>query len=182
MKKEEDILHNERELGAFFNKERKKTIAFLCKNYSFSHDDAEDVYQDSCLALFKNIKTGKLKTLTSKLSTYFIQVCINQALKKIRDARKTEVYDANQVNALVGLDGGFTIDQQQAMEELVKSLPSPCNNILWSYYYDNMNMAEIAGLIHFSNADSVKAKKSQCMSQLRSAYGERIKRMMYETV
>ena len=179
--KEKDILQNERELGVFFNRERKKTIAFLCRNYSFSHDDAEDVYQDSCLALFKNIKTGTLKTLTSKLSTYFTQVCINQALKKTRDTRKTEEYDPNQVDALAELGGGFTIGQQQAMEELVKSLPSPCNNILWSYYYDNMNMAEIADLIHFSNADSVKAKKSQCMSQLRSAYGERIKRMMYGT-
>lgn len=176
----EGILYNEQELGGFFMRERKKVIVLLRHKYSLSQDEAEDVYQDSCLALYRNIKTGKLDTLTSKLSTYFIQICIFQSLKKIRDAKITEEYDQNMVNTLIDMDGGFTIGQQQAMEELIKSLPSPCNDILWSYYYDNMSMREIAEAVNFSTANSVKAKKSQCMSKLRLTYGKKIKNLMYE--
>lgn len=181
---EEDILHNEQELGKFFNRERKRNIAFLRKRYSFSLVDAEDIFQDACLAMFKNIQDGKLVTLTSRLSTYFTQICNFQALKRVRDVKPMDStdeiqYDADKVDELMGLDGGFTVGQQQAMEELIKFLPAPCNDILWSYYYDNKSMAEIAQVINFSNANSVKAKKSQCMSKLKDTYSEFIKDLMY---
>lgn len=180
-----DILHNNRELGIFFSHMQKKSIAFLRKNYSLSLEAAEDVYQDSCLAMYENIHTGKLVSLTSKASTYFTKVCMFQALKKIRDTKPADSmteapYNGNRIDALIGLDGGFTIGQQQAMEKIIKSLPTPCNQILWAYYYDEMSMEEIAKIINFSNANSVKTKKSQCMSRLKDNYSDVIKELMYE--
>lgn len=177
---DEGILHNEQTLGIFFAKERRKIIAFLCRNYSLQENDAEDVYQDACLAMYSNIQAGKLIQLTSKLSTYFTQICIFQALKKKRDTKYIEEYDSQKVTELMELDNGFTVGQQQVMEKLIKSLPVPCNDILWLYYYDNMNLAAIAQVINFSNANSVKAKKSQCMSKLKATYGNTIKGLMYE--
>lgn len=180
-----DILHSKKELNSFFAHMEKKSIALLRKNYSFSQETAEDIYQDSCLAMYENIHTGKLTTLTSKASTYFTQICIFQALKKIRDTKPSDTmnkdsYDFNKIDKLVGLDGGFTVGQQQAMEKIIKSLPTPCNQILWSYYYDEMSLEEIAQIINFSNTNSVKAKKSQCMSKLKDKYSNVIKNLMYE--
>ena len=180
----DDILHNSKELNIFFSHMQKKSIAFLRKNYSLSIETAKDVYQDSCLAMYKNIHTGKV-SLTSKASAYFTKVCMFQALKKIRDAKPTDSvddtsYNANKIDALIGLDSGFSIEQQQAMEKIIKSLPTPCNQILWAYYYDEMSMEEIAKIINFSNANSVKTKKSQCMSKLKANYSNVIKELMYE--
>lgn len=180
-----DILHNDAELGRFYERMQKKTIAFLCKKYSLSQEEAEDVFQDSCIAMYENIRAGKLVTLSSKASTYFMQICIFQTLKRLRDVKPSEMvdeasYNVNKVNVLIELDGGFTTEQQQAMEKLIQSLPVPCNQILWSYYYEEMNMEEIAQLINFSNANSVKAKKSQCMSKLKANYSNVIKELMYE--
>lgn len=186
MQTEKDgILHNDKELNIFFSHMQKKSIAFLRKNYSFSLETAEDVYQDSCLAMYENIHTGKLVSLTSKASTYFTKVCMFQALKRIRDTKPADSmneapYNANKIEALVGIDGGFSIGQQQAMEKIIKSLPTPCNQILWAYYYDEMSMEEIAKIINFSNANSVKTKKSQCMSKLKDNYSDVIKELMYE--
>ena len=59
-------------------------------------------------------------------------------------------------------------------------LNQPCNQILWAYYYDEMSMEEIAKIINFSNANSVKTKKSQCMSKLKDNYSDVIKELMYE--
>ena len=65
------------------------------------------------------------------------------------------------------------------METIVNHMPPPCNVILWSYYYDNMSMTEIANVIDFKNSDSVKAKKAQCMKQLKDKFSNLIKDILY---
>jgi RNA polymerase sigma factor (sigma-70 family) len=178
------IPKTERDFNSFFTKERKKAVALLRGRYNLSYESAEDVYQDSCIALFQNIKNGKLVSLTSSLSSYFTQICIFQSLKKIRDVRLFDSldngqYDITRVDGLLGLDGGFSVKQQQAMEDIIKHLPPPCDVILWSYYYDNMNLTEIASVIDFKNTDSVKAKKTQCMKKLKDRFSTQIKDILY---
>lgn len=178
------IPKTERDFNAFFTKERKKTVTFLKSRYRLSNEEAEDVYQDSCIALFHNIQDGKLVSLSSSLSTYFTQICVYQTLKKLSDAKPTDSlddgqYDTSKVDELLETNGGFTIKQQQAMETIVNHMPPPCNVILWSYYYDNMSMTEIANVIDFKNSDSVKAKKAQCMKQLKDKFSNLIKDILY---
>lgn len=178
------IPQTERDFNTFFDKERKKTVSLLCGRYNLSIESAEDVYQDSCIALFQNIKNGKLVSLTSSLSTYFTQICIFQTLKKIRDVKSTESldngqYDSSKVDELLGIDDEFTVKQQKAMEDIINHLPPPCDVILWSYYYENMSMAEIAQTIDFKNSDSVKAKKTQCMKKLKDRFSTQIKDILY---
>lgn len=178
------IPQTERDFNAFFTKERMKTVALLCGRYNFSKDSAEDVYQESCIALFQNIKDGKLVSLTHSLSAYFTKICIFQALKKIRDVKSFDSldngqYDSSKVDELLGLDGEYTVEQQQAMEDIINHLPPPCDIILWTYYYDNMSMNEIAKVIGFKNSDSVKAKKTQCMKKLKDRFSNQIKNIMH---
>ena len=66
------------ELNRFIADERDKVLAYLRKTFSFSDDDLSDIYQESSVALFINIRDGKLSNLTSTLSTYFLRICINQ--------------------------------------------------------------------------------------------------------
>lgn len=185
MSEEYQIPRSERELNRFFERERKRNVVYLQGHYHLSYEDAEDIYQDSCLALFKNIQDGKLVSLTAKLSTYFTQICVFQTLKKIRDEKPGESldngqYDSDKVDELLGLDGGFTLSQQQMMEDIVKNLPEPCNKILWDFYYENLSMAEIAPRVGFNGADSVKAKKSQCMGKLKARFDKQTKEEFYD--
>lgn len=179
-----EIPKTERDFNAFFTKERKRTVSFLRGRYNLSLDSAEDVYQDSCIALFQNIQNGKLVSLSSSLSTYFTQICIFQTLKKIRDVKSdysldNGEYDTDKVDELIGGDCGFSVKQQQAMEDIINHLPEPCDKILWSYYYDNMSMTDIANVIDFKNSDSVKAKKAQCMKKLKDRFSTQIKSILY---
>lgn len=178
------IPKTERDFSAFFTKERKKTISLLRGRYKLSQESAEDIYQDSCIALFQNIKNGKLVSLTSSLSSYFTQICIFQTLNKIRDAKSFESldcgqYDSSKVDELLGTGGGFTVKQQQEMADIVNHLPPPCDVILWGYYYDEMSLKDIANVIDFKNSDSVKAKKTQCMKKLKDRFVTQIKEILY---
>ncbi|MDE7025668.1 MAG: sigma-70 family RNA polymerase sigma factor [Paramuribaculum sp.] len=185
MADDNQIPRSERELNRFFERERKRNVVYLQGRYHLSYEDAEDIYQDSCLALFKNIQDGKLVSLTAKLSTYFTQICIFQTLKKIRDEKQIDSldngqYDSDKVDELLGLDGGVTIAQQLKMEEIINNLPEPCDKILWAYYYDNLSMSEIAPLIGYNGADSVKSKKSQCMGKLKKRFDQQTKEDYYD--
>ena len=88
-------------------------------------------------------------------------------------------YDNSKVDVLLELDGGFSVKQQMAMEDIVNHMPSPCDVILWSYYYDNMNMTEIASVIDYKNSDSVKAKKAQCMKRLKDKFSTQLIEIIY---
>lgn len=185
-KAEKDIKlpQTERDFNAFFAKERKKTISFLRHEYNLPEESAEGVYQDSCIALFLNIKEGKLVSLTSSLSTYFTRICINQTLKTFHnstpvDSIDDERFDHRKVDEIINEGSGFSVEQQQAMADIVNNMSHPCNVILWSYYYDNMSMNEIASVINYKNSDTVKAKKTQCMQKLKNRFSETIKEIVY---
>ena len=64
-----------------FENEKGKAFSFLRKRYSISDEDIEDIYQESLSALYLNIENGKLQELTCPFSSYFLQICNNQALK-----------------------------------------------------------------------------------------------------
>jgi len=191
MTKEEFNIYDERLLGHFFEKERNKVLAVLKSRLSVSTEDAKDIYQDACIALFYNIQKGKLKTLTCSLSTYFTQICLNMGYNFVnRGHPKTsfdqmlnntqyDEYGLAQLEAVLGLGDGLSSEQTKMMRDIVQDLPHPCEDILWAYYGDDLSMKEIADVIGFNGADSVKSKKSQCMSKLKERF-TRIIKSFYE--
>ena len=191
MTKEEFNIQDERLLGQFFEKERCKLLAVLRNRLSISTEDAEDIYQDACIALFDNIKKGRLKTLTCSLSTYFTQICLNMgynfvnrghsmtSFDQLLDNTQYDEYGLAQLEAVLGLGDGLSSEQTAMMRDIVQDLPHPCEDILWAYYGDDLSMKEIADIIGFNGADSVKSKKSQCMSKLKERF-TRIIKSFYE--
>ena len=74
----------------FISENRESTLRYLRSKYDgLSFDDVEDIYQESSIALYNNIETGKLHELSSSLYTYFLKICINQSLKALRSQGKT---------------------------------------------------------------------------------------------
>lgn len=191
MTKEEFNIQDEGLLGLFFEKERGKALAVLKNRLSISTEDAEDIYQDACIALFNNVQNGKLQTLTCSLSTYFTQICLNMgynfvnrgqsttSFDQLLDNNQYDEYGLAQLEAVLGLGDGLSSEQTVMMRDIVQDLPYPCEDILWAYYGDDLNMKEIADLIGFNGADSVKSKKSQCMSKLKERF-TRIIKSFYE--
>ena len=84
-------------------------------------------------------------------------------------------YSTSQIETILGLGDGITAEQRATMRDIVQDLPSPCEEILWSYYGDGLQMKEIAELIGFNGPDSVKSKKSQCMGKLKDRFMRIIK-------
>ena len=147
--------------------------------------DAENIYQDTFLAVQNNLLEGRIKEDTS-WSSYIMTIGRNMASKAYRKIGKTDSADDGFDN-----DGeGSKSKTAREVEKLVKNLseeetplyeneealsllgdelthtPEPCGSIIRLFYYTNMSMDEIATKIGYKNATTAKAKKSQCMSDL----------------
>lgn len=182
------------ELNHFITDEKNKVLAYLRKTFSLSDDDLDDIYQESSVALFMNIRDGKLDTLTSTLSTYFLRVCINQSLKFIGkqkkvvplfdDSRLTNK-DAFRQDKIVELYQLCTEDEEaeatsrseKIVQSIIDSMPDTCKNVFQGYYWNNLTTTTIADMFGFANANSVKTQKYKCLQKFRTKYNELMHRI-----
>lgn len=184
-----EISLQNQDLNRFLSDERGRVLSYLRKQFSVSDDDLDDIFQESSMALFLNVRDGKLSTLTSSLGTYFMKVCINQTLKFLGKNSKTmPLFDDRRItnsdfvrdDKIAELYGACIDaeeeDKKTRMELLVNniiaSMTETCKNILHGYYWDDFSTSTIADMFNFSDANSVKAQKYKCVKKFRDKYNE----------
>lgn len=184
-----EISLQNQDLNRFLSDERGRVISYLRKQFSVSEDDLDDIFQESSMALFLNVRDGKLSTLTSSLGTYFMKVCINQTLKFLGKNSKTKpLFDDRRItNSDFVRDDkiaelyGACIDAEEEekktrmellVNNIIASMTETCKNILHGYYWDDFSTSTIADMFNFSDANSVKAQKYKCVKKFRDKYNE----------
>ena len=184
-----EISLQNQDLNRFLSDERGRVISYLRKQFSVSEDDLDDIFQESSMALFLNVRDGKLSTLTSSLGTYFMKVCINQTLKFLgKNSRTKPLFDDRRItNSDFVRDDkiaelyGACIDAEEEekktrmellVNNIIASMTDTCKNILHSYYWDDFSTSTIADMFNFSDANSVKAQKYKCVKKFRDKYNE----------
>lgn len=171
----------------WYTRLRPEFLRRLTAKYSgLSLYDAENLYQDTFIAVQENLMLGRIKEDTS-WSSYIMTIGMNMASKAWRKIGKTD-----------STDEGFDDEDEpksttaRKVEELLKTLPDsegetplykdpeaqsllgdelihtpePCGSIIRLFYYEDLSMEEIAEEIGYKNATTAKAKKSQCMTDL----------------
>ena len=177
------------DLNRFLAEEKGKVLAYLRKKFSISDDDLDDIFQESSMALFLNIRDGKLANLTSTLSTYFLRICINQTLKSIGKQQKVvplfddssitnkDEFRSDKIDELYRLctedeDAERVAQSERIVQNIIEVMPDTCKNIFKGYYWDNFTTSTIADMFGFANANSVKTQKYKCLQKFRNRYNE----------
>lgn len=188
-----EIPNNYQALNRFLSEERSKVFAYLHKVFNMEDADLDDIYQDSSVALYLNLRDGKLTTLTSTLSTYFLRVCINQTLKFLSKKKRTvplleqitvtnkQEFMADKIDELFHLSTEEFSQQEQSYSErivqaVLDALPETCRNIFLGYYWNNFDNNTIADTYGFANANSVKTQKYKCVTKFKQKYQELIRK------
>lgn len=185
------IPQNSRAFNVFVDKERPKVVSYLRKSFSLSDDDIDDIFQEASLALYENIRDGKLSVLTSTLSTYFLRVCINQTLtytakqKRILPIKNESSLSGGAIIddkldelfslSMAGEEDAFRNRTERIVDRIVKDLPETCRNIFDGYYWQNLSTKVIADMFGYANANTVKAQKYKCVDKFKKKYNELIK-------
>lgn len=180
-------------LNRFLSEERSKVFAYLHKAFNMEDTDLDDIYQNASVALYLNIKDGKLSSLTSSLSTYFLRVCINHTLKFLSKKKRTvplleqitvtnkQEFMADKIDELYHLSTEDCSQQEQSYSErivqaVLDALPETCRNIFLGYYWNNFDNNTIADTYGFANANSVKTQKYKCVTKFKQKYQELIRK------
>ena len=181
-------IYDTTDLNRFASNQWSKVLAFLKNRFGIDEDDCKDIFQESFIVLYNNIQAGKLDNMTASLSTYFMSICRNKALEMLRGSAKSVNVESEmsltlmdgevqseKIEALLALDNGDeTIEAQkeELVRTIVKDLPSPCNELLWGFYRDNLSMKSLAEMFNYSSEGVVKVTKHRCCEKFRARYNE----------
>lgn len=186
--------YSEQRLSQFAKEQWDKSLPYLQKTFGLSRVDCEDIFQESFITLYRQIVDGKLVNLKSSLSTYFIAICRNKAFEYLR-TKGSEVSIEDEFKIISTDDESETLrdemfervlsleEESSAIEfrkralvrEIVRDLPSPCNELLWGFYRDGFSMKTLAQMFNYKSEDAVKVTKHRCCSKFRSRFEERLK-------
>jgi RNA polymerase sigma factor (sigma-70 family) len=150
------------------------TSRFVVK-YKGTTADAEDIFQDGMVALYKMARLGKLAPDTN-VEAYLFSVCKNLWFKQLRKKHDT-IELPSDFNAASDLDevplfSLLSKERQSAIDKLLQVFGEDCQRVLVGYYYDRLRMGKIAEMMGYANEQVAKNKKADCMKKLRNLVGE----------
>ncbi len=149
---------------------RDEFIQFANKNYGLSREESKDVFQETVIAFYENVASGRLQFLTSDIKTYLFAIGKRQASTYKKNLFKIGNLSVSEdIKAMLN-DIAEEMEQPNELEDAVKKvlgeLPEHERKILELFYYEKKNMDEIAGIMGYANANSMKKKKSLILKKV----------------
>ena len=65
--------------------------------------------------------------------------------------------------------------KEELVRNIVRNLPSPCDEILWGYYRDGYSMKTLAEKFDYASETSAKVTKHRCCEKFRFRFNEMVK-------
>ena len=183
-------------LTEFAKKYQDRTLTYLHNAFSLGKEDCEDVFQEASIILYQDAGKGKLDNLTSSLYTYFIGICRNKAHEQLRANGKAQLPSIDELSGeenehhynmvlnkadkilnIIDTNEKAEHERSSIVQDMVSRLPSPCNEILWSYYRDGLSMKAIAQMFKYASEGVAKVKKHRCQERFRERYEDILRKM-----
>jgi len=127
--------------------------------------DAEEVLQESVIIVWQKI-TGAQFTLSSKLSTFLYAVAKNYWHKMLSKNKRTEPLMPELHDKPAKTKYAVEAYDLKLLSGYMRQLSETCQQLLHLFYFNEMDTKNIAVVMNFANADTVKAKKYQCFKKL----------------
>ncbi len=168
-------------LQSGISKKQELAFRFLYRQYfglvesmivrnSGTKEDVADVFQDSLIVLFNNIRKNTFHQ-NSSLKTYLFAVSKNLWLMRLRKTkREVSLEDQHQAGQIQEdhLDTLVMDEKKKMLFDLLQELGKDCRMILELFYFRKLKMLEIKTQLNLASEQVAKNKKSKCMKSLRS--------------
>ena len=177
---------SERQISAidlFFQEKKAQTIKYLMNTFSgLNYQDCEDVYQEASCVLLQKKRKGELDNLKSSLYTYFVAICRFKSLEYFRKNQKNidlvddfgnAGFDMKKIDFVISLDDNSDLEdkKEEAVRQIVKNLPDPCDKVLWGYFRDNFSVKTLAAM-YDKTESNIKVTKLRCCEKFKNRFKE----------
>ena len=134
-----------------------QSLYWKIRSIVLTHEDADDVLQNTFLKAWKSLPTFQGK---AKLSTWLYRIAINESLDFLRHQKTSALSSADAdlsvANRLMA-DDYFDGDKSQAvLQEAIANLPDVQRTVFTLRYYDEMKYSEMSEILGTSEG-SLKA-------------------------
>lgn len=165
---------SEKKLRKVYEDNRDKFINFA-KRYNLPQDDVIDIYQDAYVAFYNNVMSGKIKKMTSSISTYLFSIGKYLIFDKMKKNNKTIssdynmdiVRDQEDVMENITIDTKELTHEQQLLRTHFKDLGKQCQELLNLFYYRGFTIKDILNHGDYKSENVIKSAKSRCLKSLK---------------
>lgn len=168
----EGLKKQDRDVIKYVYKEYYPSIKFLIITNSGNEIDAEDVFQDAMVIIYRKIIENKM-ILTSSFKTFLYSICRNLWLQRLD--RKLFSYEFLENENLTDLQDNVMFEMKEAENEKYKlfqqhflRLSEDCKKIL-RLFMNKVPLREIAEIMGFKTEKYAKTRKFMCKEKLKSA-------------
>lgn len=150
-------------------------VSWFMKRYQLTQPEGVEVYHQSFLIFYYQIKNQKLTALKSTLETYLFGIGKKLMLKeqgKERSFVELSEVDLSFADDQVS-DREDLLHRKVQVREILKKVEEPCRSILTLYYFHEFSLESIAERLGYKNSGTAKKKKSLCLKQIREQLGEK---------
>jgi RNA polymerase sigma factor (sigma-70 family) len=170
------ILDNDQNLDVLYRRYKEPTIRFLNSYTSSSSSvDFGEVYQDTVIAFYENLKKGKING-TSSISTYLNSIAKNIINNRNRNSN---VVLSTYKDSTLDFDPDITLSLEEieiddktydalnlALIELHQS-GGNCHKLIMDFWYRRMSIGELTKEYGYINDDTTKQQKAKCQKRLK---------------
>lgn len=147
------------------------TIKYLVVKNSGNEEDAEDIFQDGLIVIFKKIKDNQLE-LSSSFRTYLYSVCRNLWLQKL-SKRKQFAREFSDVESFVDLPDRVMeeiyddeVEKYRLYQQHFLTLNDDCQKVLL-LFMKKLSLREIAVEMGYKTEKYAKTRKYLCKEELK---------------
>ncbi len=164
------ILRNDSVILQFIYKNFYYKINFFIKKNNGDDDDANDVFQEAIIIMYRKIKENSL-VLDCSFDTYLYSICRFLWMKQLekRKNEKERIYDNqeyrddiydDQLDRTVDMNERYKLYQKH-----FKNLGKDCQKIL-QMFFDKVPLKQIAQMMGFKGEKYAKKRKYKCKEYL----------------
>ncbi len=163
---------DERSLDQLYKSNKPKFLAYA-RGYLKDEAVLEDIYQDTIIAFYENVRTGKVRELRSSISTYIIAIgkfTLFGYLKKERAAVRINDMGTEELERVFKDYLETVRDEHESLavvRHAIQRIGEPCRTLLQLFYYEEKDNAAIVELLGYANTNVVKSQKYRCLQTLK---------------
>ncbi|MGC1471571.1 MAG: sigma-70 family RNA polymerase sigma factor [Psychroserpens sp.] len=133
-----------------------------------SKADANDVFQEALIILYRNLKTSNFK-LTASFYTYIYSVSrfVWSDLQKSHTKQQLQELNAQEVQIFQEV---IEEKKYQLAERAFLELGERCQQLLQLFYHKTMSFKDIAKVMQFKSSKIAKNQKYKCLQKAKTIY------------
>lgn len=167
-----------KEIATFYDRYKKDFVRWAIRKFPVTKDDALDIFQDTMIALLKNIKQGKIEKFDYSVKSYLYAIGRNLLLNKVKFEKRFDNEIDESTAGKIAHQVVFFSDNAdhntRVVDQLLHKLGEPCYTILKLFYYHNYSLESVAREIGSKTANVARAQKARCIKSLKEMFLEKI--------